>query len=151
MGMRPHPPPGTVLPGSKAASTEVAFVLDAREARFLTEVGMLAAGRGDVARADKIFAFLRRQRLDRAFPLIGLALARLNAGAAAEAAQLLQDVRLSDANEQLVVRSWYGLALQLAGRAAESRHVLLEASQGSGDGAVLARQLLGLGSDMSDK
>jgi len=151
MGMGRHPPPGTAISGSEAASTEVAFVLDAREARFLTEVGMLAAGRGDVTRADKVFTFLRHQRPDRAFPLIGLAVARLNAGTPAEAVRLLQDIRLPDADEQGVVQSWCGLALQLAGRSAESRHVLHEAAQGRGDGAVLARQLLGLASDVSEK
>ncbi len=142
--------PRTAFQGSEAASAEPAFVLDAPDARFLTEVGMLAAGRGDMARADRIFTVLRRLRPDRAFPLLGLAVARLNAGRASEAVGLLREVHLPDPDEQAVVQSWCGLALQLAGNFAQSRHVLLEAAQGSGEGAVLARQMLGLAADGSE-
>lgn len=126
-------------------------MLDARDARFLTEVGMLAAGRGDLVRADRIFTMLRRQRPDRAFPLLGLAVARMNAGRAAEAARLLRDVRLTAPDEQALVRAWCGLALQLAGRAAESRHVLLDAARGSGEGGALARRMLGLAAPVPEE
>lgn len=142
-----HPPPGTGVTRFEAASTEVAFVLDASDARFLTEVGMLAAGRGDVARADRIFTFLRGVRPDRAYPLLGLAVARLNAGRAAEAVGVLRGVELPDLEEQAVVQAWCGLSLQVAGRSAESRRVLFKAAQGSGEGASLARQMLGMAAD----
>ena len=128
----------------QAACSQAAFVLEADEARFLTEVGMLAAANGDTARADRIFLFLRKQRPNRAFPLLGLAVALLNAGRAQEAAKLLQETVLSDPQENDIVRAWCGLALQLEGRTAHSRLVLLEAAQGAGEGAELARQLLGL-------
>lgn len=140
-------PPGAQSPGLEAVSAETAFVLEAEDARFLAEIGMLAAGRGDLGRADRIFGFLRQVRPERAFPLVGLAVARLNAGRAAEAARLLQGVDLADLSEQAVVQSWCGLALQLAGHGAESRRVLSLAAQQPGDGAVLARQMLGLAVD----
>src|SRR5690606_30787291 len=104
---------GTVTTG-KAVSSETAFVLGADDARFLAEVGMLAAGKGDLGRADAIFGALRLLRPDRAYPLVGLAVARLNAGLAAEAARLLEDARLDDPEERAVVQAWQGLALQLA-------------------------------------
>ncbi|WP_276807908.1 hypothetical protein [Castellaniella defragrans] len=119
-------------------------MLEADDARFLTEVGMLAAGCGDVPHADTIFNALRRLRPDRAYPLIGLAVARLNAGRAAEAARLLQDAGLADPEERAVAQAWCGLALQLAGRGAESRRALVEAAALPGDGGVLARRMLGL-------
>lgn len=119
-------------------------MLEADDARFLTEVGMLAAGRGDVSRADTIFNALRRVRPGRAYPLVGLAVARLNAGRVAEAARLLEDAGFSDPEEQAVVRAWCGLAMQLAGRGAESRRALADAAALPGEGGALARRMLGL-------
>lgn len=120
-----------------------AFVLDAQDARLLTEIGMLAAEAGDVTRADAIFGALRRVRPDRAYPYIGLALARLAAGRAGEAVRLLEDADASDPQERGVLHAWRGLALQLTGRTAESRKVLNEAAAMSGEGARMALRLLG--------
>ncbi|MGX5658524.1 hypothetical protein ACWKWV_02235 [Castellaniella ginsengisoli] len=119
-------------------------MLEADDARFLTEIGMLAAGQGDVRRADAIFNALRRVRPDRAYPLVGLAVARLNAGRAAEAARLLEGAELADPEERALARAWCGLALQLAGRAAESRRALADAAALPGEGGALARRMLGL-------
>ncbi|WP_260986114.1 hypothetical protein [Bordetella genomosp. 13] len=118
-------------------------MLDADEARLLTEVGMLAARAGDVARADAIFEALRLVRPGRAYPYIGLALARIAAGRAAEAARLLEQAGSIDAAERSQVQAWLGLALRQAGRAADSRRVLQEAATGQDEGAALARSLLG--------
>jgi len=141
--------PGPNGPGSQAVSRETAFVLEADDARFLTEVGMLAAGRGDLRHADTIFNALRLLRPDRAYPLVGLAVARLNAGRAAEAARLLEDADLSDPEERAVARAWCGLALQLSGRGAESRQALADAAALPGEGGLLARRMLGL-AEVSD-
>jgi len=108
---------------------------------------MLAAGRGDLKRAETIFGGLRLLRPDRAYPLVGLAVARMNAGHAGDAAQLLEPIRLAEPEEQALVQAWRGFALQLAGRSAESQRVLSVAAASSGEGAVLARQLLGLPED----
>lgn len=129
-----------------AVSEETAFVLDADDARLLAEVGFLAAGRGDVAHADAIFQALRAVRPGRAYPWLGLAVARLNAGNADEAVRLLEQGEASVAAERGLLAAWRGLALQLAGRKAESTRLLqtcAESRQG-GEGAVLARSLLGL-------
>ena len=122
-------------------------MLEAKDARMLAEVGMLAAGRGDLKRAETIFVGLRLLRPDRAYPLVGLAVARMNAGHAGDAAQLLEPIRLAEPEEQALVQAWRGFALQLAGRSAESQRVLSVAAASSGEGAVLARQLLGLPED----
>lgn len=150
MLMARTPPDSAFAPQSQAVSSETAFVLDAADARFLTEVGMLASGRGDLSHADAIFNALRRVRPDRAYPLVGLAVARLNAGRAAEATRLLEDIELDDAHEQAIIRVWYGLALQLAGRMAESRRVLADAATRPGEGGALARQMLGQDAMPSD-
>ena len=122
-------------------------MLEAKDARMLAEVGMLAAGRGDLKRAETIFGGLRLLRPDRAYPLVGLAVARMNAGHAGDAAQLLEPIRLAEPEEQALVQAWRGFVLQLAGRSAESQRVLSVAAASSGEGAVLARQLLGLPED----
>ncbi|MEI2417096.1 hypothetical protein V8Z80_13050 [Orrella sp. JC864] len=134
---RPGPAPAT------AVSSETAFVLDAHEARMLAEVGMLAAGAADAARAERIFGALRRLRPGRAYPWLGLALARANSGQADQAAQLLEGARLDDAQEAAILQAWRGLVLQLAGRRDESRKVLAAAAAMHGEGAELARRLLG--------
>lgn len=123
-------------------------MLEASDAHMLAEVGMLAASRGDVSRADIVFGGLRAARPNRAYPLVGMAVARLNAGRANDAVQLLEPVRLVEPEEQTLVQAWRGFALQLAGRRAESNRVLGEAAAASGDGAVFARRLLGLPQDV---
>lgn len=129
----------------EAVSSETAFVLDTDEVRLLTEVGFLAAGCGDLARADAIFGALRLLRPDRAFPYIGLATARMNAGRAADAVTVLEAAHITDTAGAQIVRTWYGLALQQAGRNDESRRVLESVVRsGTGDGVELARVLLGL-------
>ncbi|CAB3875898.1 hypothetical protein LMG3328_03034 [Achromobacter ruhlandii] len=135
-----------------AVSGETAFVLDADDARILAEVGFLAAGRGDVPHADAIFQALRALRPGRAYPWLGLALARLNAGSADEAVRLLEQGEASAAGERALLAAWRGLALQLAGRKAESTRVLQACAQGAAgdEGAALARSLLGLRNEMNN-
>lgn len=131
-----------------AVSHEAAFVLDADEARLFTEVGFLAAGRGDVQHADAIFQALRGIRPRRAYPWLGLAVARMNAGRATEAVAVLEqgEACMADAPpaEAALLAAWRGFALQLAGRSGESTRVLQACAHGDGEGAALARALLGL-------
>ncbi len=132
-----------------AVSDETAFVLEADDARCLAEVGFLAAGRGDVTRADAIFNALRALRPGRAYPWLGLAVARLNAGRADEAVRLLEQGEASAAAERGLLSAWRGLALQLAGRNAESVRLLQACANADagGEGPALARSLLGLPTD----
>jgi hypothetical protein len=136
--------PSHAAPSQAAVSIEAAFALEAVQARLLTEVGFLAAGRGDVARADAIFGALRLWRPGRAYPWLGLAVARLNAGRADEAVRVLEGVDCDDAEDTALLQAWRGLALQLAGRLAQSRQVLEKVAEGEGPGPCLARSLLGL-------
>ncbi|WP_249279137.1 tetratricopeptide repeat protein [Bordetella genomosp. 5] len=131
-----------------AASPEAAFVLDADEARMLTEMGFLAAGRGDVQRADAIFQALRTIRPARAYPWLGLAVARLNAGRAPEAVTVLEQGEAvlvgAHGDEAVLLAAWRGFALQLAGRNAESLRLLQVCARGTGEAASLAQALLGI-------
>ncbi|MEF9999332.1 MAG: hypothetical protein RR720_10260 [Comamonas sp.] len=121
---------------------------EAADIQLLTQVGFLAAGRGDVPRALRIFEALARLRPDRAFAHIGAATALLNASRASDAVQQLQAVRMPDGPERDMLEAFRGLALQLAGRRSESIYVLRRvvdlARQGSAsDAAVFAARLLG--------
>ncbi|WP_313625259.1 tetratricopeptide repeat protein [Achromobacter sp.] len=129
---------------AQAVSPETAFVLAADDAKLLTEVGFLAAGAGDVARAETIFKALRRLRPAAAYPLIGLAVAWMNTARAPDAVALLESAVMADPAERALLDAWRGFALQLAGRNGESRRLLESVAGGEGDGATLARGLLGL-------
>ena len=130
-------------PGDDAA-LEQTDGLTSAQVRTLTEIGMIAAGRGLPAEAQAIFESLRVLRPRRAFPYIGLALARLNAGRPEEAVELLERDGLGACPGDPDLRAFLGLALKLAQRPAESRRVieqLLEEHPGA-DSARLARSLL---------
>jgi len=124
-------------------------VLAPDEIRLLTEVGFLAAAKGDLPRAEAIFGALRQVRPGRLFPSLGIAVARMNAGRAADAAGLLEKAACADADEQAIRDTWRGLALQLAGQTAQSRHVLQQAVSEHGANATFAHGLLGLDGHMS--
>jgi thioredoxin-like negative regulator of GroEL len=105
------------------------LLLDSNDIRLLTEVGFLASARADVPRAEAIFGALACVRPDRNFAYVGLAMAYLNAGRADEAAQVLgRGAGLVNAQEAPVLEAVRALALQMAGRAAESQRVLLAAA-----------------------
>ena len=127
-----------------AASSKSAFVLDAADAKLLTEIGFIAAYRGDVARTDAIFDALASIRPGRAYPWVGKALARFHVGRANEAAQFLEQVASTDEDEAALLQAWRGLALQLSGHAGQARTLLEQLTSGTGPGHVLARSLLGL-------
>jgi hypothetical protein len=124
--------------------------LDSGEIRLLTELGFVAAGGADVDRAAEIFRALTHLRPQRAFPYIGWAMAHLNAGQSQEAIGVLESARVAigaarDPDEMADIETFRGLALQQAGRGAESRRTLeWVAGQAAGDAGRLARRLLGL-------
>ncbi|MFC7206472.1 tetratricopeptide repeat protein [Comamonas endophytica] len=93
---------------------------DASDIRLLTQVGFLAAGRGDVPRALRIFNALALLRPGQAFSFVGLACALMNAARAPEAVQKLQAACLPPGPESDLVQAFQGLALQLAGRAGKA-------------------------------
>lgn len=120
--------------------------LDGDEIRLLTEVGMALAGTGQPAPACAIFDGLRTLRPQRAFAHVGRALALLNAGRAEEAARGLRDALPLVSDERPTVEAFLGLALQLAGRSAESQRMFATAAAADPalDGVVMARRMLGL-------
>ena len=102
--------------------------IDAGDIRLLTEVGFLAAARGDVKHAEIIFGALEVVRPHNNFPYVGLGVAYLNAGHADKAVQTLaRGVGLIDAQDAEELVAFHALALQLAGRTSESQRALLAA------------------------
>ena len=117
---------------------------------MLTEAGFIAAGRGDVQRAECIFSALLRVRPERSFAHVGWCSALLNVGRTAEAVQALERARpqLAPGEDADTVGAFLALALQLDGRSSESQrvlHTLLEqaAAGADNDGLRLARHMLG--------
>jgi len=129
---------------------------------LLTEIGFLAAGRGQFEQARTIFGALIQLRPNRAFPHVGLAMAMINQGRAAEAAVALAAARralesivasvevgaagVDLRDEHATLSAYYGLALQMAGHSAESSKILGGlADRPAGDPAGrIARSMLGL-------
>jgi len=102
--------------------------LDSNDIRQLTEIGFLAAARGDLVRAGRIFGALERVRPAQAAVYMGLALAALNAGRPEEALPPLErGLRAVDAADRDLLHALRGLALQLAGRSAEGQRALASA------------------------
>ncbi|MBS1196641.1 MAG: hypothetical protein H6R18_426 [Proteobacteria bacterium] len=115
-------------------------LLSADEIRVLTEVGFVAAGRGDVQRAERIFSALQRLRPHRAFAYIGQAMAYMNTGRSEDSAKILgHAVGSVDPDERAEIEAFRGLALQLAGRTSESLRALRAAASSSS----LAQAMLG--------
>lgn len=118
----------------QAVSPQTALVLESNEIRTLTEVGFLAAGNGRLDEALDIFNALRLIRPDRAFPLVGLAVAYLNAGQATNAVTLLENVRLPQRSEQAECDTWLGFALQQSGHqhaAHKTLQTVLDSTKGA--------------------
>ncbi|HLU14370.1 MAG TPA: hypothetical protein VKZ71_00905 [Burkholderiaceae bacterium] len=127
--MSPHASslaPSGAKHAKQAVSLQTALVLETDEVRTLTEIGFLAAGNGFFDEACRIFNALKLIRPDRAFPLVGLAVAHLNAGHTTQAVALLENTQLTDPAEQAVCNTWRGFALQQAGHQ-HAAHTLLQA------------------------
>lgn len=149
----------THMAHSQAVSKETALAFLKEDLHMLVEVGFLGAAQGDVPRAERIFKALALVRPDRAYPLIGLAVAYLNARRANDAVRLLERApALSDPGERQVLDVWRGFALQQAGSLHASRRLLEEVVRRAGaDGGdadpqalALAQALLGLKDAASD-
>lgn len=111
--------------------------------QLLQDLALVAAGAGAVDDTDAIAAGLQPLQSGRAGPAIARALARLNAGRADDAVVCLQrEPALADDHEQVLQRCFLGLALQLAGRQADSQRLLR--SLAAHPAAGLARAMLGL-------
>lgn len=135
-----------VHPNSQAVDV---FVLDAAEAKLLTELGFIAAYQGDVDRADAVFGGLARVRPGRAYPWIGKALARFHVGRAEEAAMLLEKQALLTHEQDIaLLQAWRGMALQLSGHSSQAHSLLEKVAAGKEPGCELARALLGVSQEI---
>lgn len=104
--------------------------------RQLMEVGYVAAGRGLTPFAERIFAAVEAVRPDSDAPAIGQAMAMLNAGEPGEAVSILRAASAKFPQSE-TVKSFLGLALQVAGMNQES--------------TTLLREVLDKGSDLKAK
>ncbi|WP_255568715.1 hypothetical protein [Comamonas sp. NLF-1-9] len=130
--------------------TAESALLGSDDIRLLTEIGFLAAGRGELARAEAIFGALALLRPERAFAHVGIALALINRGRPGEAAARTERVHLPAGPERELLAAVRALALQLDRRNAEATRLLqsvvrphANAREPASDGVRLARRLLG--------
>jgi len=107
------------------------------------EIGYVAAGGGMTAQADVIFAGVQAARPDSELPLIGRAVARLNAGRADEAIALLRQALERNPDSDLAA-AFLGLALSQAGlqSAADALLQQVRAANRDPQAAALAASLL---------
>lgn len=112
--------------------------------QMLMEIGFLAAGRGEINAAETIFNGIKALRPESESPLIGLAVARMNAGNNQEAIAILRDRALALNPLSDMANSFLGLALKLEGLNSQADSILEGVVAGNGDpGAVsMARALL---------
>ena len=107
--------------------------------RLLTEIGLLAAGRGRLRECQEIMQGIAALRPGASQPFIAVALAYLNAGRPADAVRLLRDEALPAVNpeEADMVRAFLGLSLHLDGRPRECIETLDQIRPDSNDSAAL--------------
>lgn len=115
-----------------------AFPLNRQDLQLLAQIGFFAAQSNQQGAAAALFAALRVVRPGAVLPLIGLALADMGAGRAAQAARFLREEALREHPGDPELSAFLGWALIEAGRGAEARNVLQpmvdrERSAGNGD------------------
>jgi predicted Zn-dependent protease len=131
------------------------------EFQRLAELGFVAAGKGWLAQASQLFNSLIELEPQHALPHVGLALAFLNGGHPDDALRVLERAdklvadreaasgarEMSDLrDESALIRAFYGVALKLAGRTAESFRILQALSDrpGHDHAGRIARSMLGV-------
>lgn len=103
--------------------------LESKDIQLLTQLGFMAAARGDTARSQRIFDALALLRPQQAFAHIGMACAWMNAGKASQAVHHLSRVHLPAGDEADILNAFYALALQLAGHMHQSTTLLQQLLQ----------------------
>ena len=118
------------------------FKVSAESLRRLLEIGYVAAGNGYFAEAETIFRGLAAVRPESSAPAIGRAVSALNRGMAADAVGVLEAERKRSPDDALV-QAFLGLALQSAGRNAESTAALAALTETADPvAAAMAKALL---------
>jgi len=135
--------------------------LTPNEFRTMAEIGLVAAGRGWLDQANRIFSALIELYPTSSLPHIGLALALLNGNqpddavrALERAESLISNARATDPHPQMsdprddsaLIRAFHGVALKLSGRTSESFRILRGLTERPGDDHAgrIARRMLGL-------
>ncbi len=104
------------------------MLVDSNEVRLLAEIGFLAAARGDVSRAQRIFGALECIRPACAAVYVGLASAFLNRGGFDEALRILdRGLLFVEPADARVLHAFRALAFELAGRGSERLRALRQA------------------------
>ena len=101
-------------------------VLDAAEVQMLTEIGLMACGAGNVKQAEAIFEGLGTVRPHQSSWLIGLAMSRLEAGAAQEAVAIMRNASDMPYFKNPEFTVFFAMCLNAAGRRSEAERLLKE-------------------------
>jgi tetratricopeptide (TPR) repeat protein len=135
--------------------------LTPHEFRMMAEIGLVAAGRGWLDQASRIFNALIELSPASSLPHIGLALALLNSSRPEEAIRVLERaeglvsaphsantaLQMSDPrDDSALIRAFHGVALKLSGRTSESFRILRGLTERPADDHAgrIARRMLGL-------
>jgi hypothetical protein len=99
-------------------------VLSSAEVRLLLEVGFLSCGAGNIKAAESIFLGLRALRPDEALSFIGLAMARIEAGAAQDAVSMLRGAAGYLFSKNIEYKVFLSISLIAAGQRNEAEREL---------------------------
>ncbi|WJF89293.1 hypothetical protein QS306_09170 [Paraburkholderia bonniea] len=113
----------------KPVSNPVNEPLDSDEIRLLTSIGFIAASIGALRHATEIFEALRLLRPGAPFPYIGVAVALMNAGRPADAAQFLQRHATPACPTDVTLQTFLALAHRQSGENHRSEKLLSEIVQ----------------------
>lgn len=101
-------------------------VLDTAEVQMLIEIGLMGCGAGNVKEAESIFEGLSTVRPHQSSWLIGLAMSRLEAGAAQEAVAIMRNASDTPFFRNPECTVFFAMCLIAAGRRSEAEHLLRE-------------------------
>ncbi len=99
-------------------------VLSSAEVRLLLEVGFMSCGAGNIRAAESIFSGLRALRPDEASSFIGLAMARIEAGAAQDAVSILRGAAGFPFSKNIEYKVFFSISLIAAGQRNEAEREL---------------------------
>lgn len=105
--------------------------IDTEVVQRLLEVGYYAISRGQPEKAEKIFQGLSAARPESEYPVIGLAVLKMNSNQPDEAVTLLKQSPVASASP--MGRGFLALALKLGGKSDQSREILAELLDGPED------------------
>nr|WP_314623032.1 hypothetical protein [uncultured Noviherbaspirillum sp.] len=99
-------------------------VLSSAEVRLLMEVGFMSCGAGNIKAAESIFSGLHVLRPDEASSFIGLAMARIEAGAAQDAVAMLRGAAGFPFSKNIEYKVFLSISLIAAGQRNEAEREL---------------------------